>query len=116
MIDNQLKRDKYLTEAMGECWHKDTLGCSDFTCSLCGKLRGVNRTIEDIRTDFSTPEGFFKLWNWAIEQEWWPQVIGELVADKWDGPLRNVFSSESIARAINPDNFANAIYEYLKGR
>lgn len=119
-------RDKFLTEAMGECWHprwkKEKGNFGDWSCSKCGyrKSHSYNITQESMQKyairiiDFSTWEGFGNLWEWAKEQEWWPQIIGEIVADKWDGPLRNVFSSKSIGENINPDNFANVIYEFLK--
>ena len=47
--------------------------------------------------DFSTWEGFGKLWEWAIEQEWWYEFW---IEQEWSKP--------------NLKNFANAIYKFLK--
>ena len=95
------KRDKFLTEAMGECWHQVADPIYSLHCLSCGELA--------INIDFSTWEGFGKLWEWSQEQDWWPDALM--------GPLFGWvdIDEETIAcSVIHPDLFANAIYEYLK--
>jgi hypothetical protein len=57
----------------------------------------------EITDSFSTPDGFFKLWNWAKEQEWF--------GDFWYN--EDVLTHEDIVLFINPDCFASVIAEYL---
>jgi hypothetical protein len=58
-------------------------------------------------SDFSTWDGFGKLWEWAIRQLQW---FGHFVEQSGSlGACLHV-------SLIDPDHFANAIYEYLKGR
>jgi hypothetical protein len=84
------ERDKDLTIAMGETWN-----VWDSFESECKPYSANN---------FSTPDGFFKLWNWAKEQEWfWEGVFHRL-----DYQVPELF--------INPDRFADAVYAYLKER
>ena len=54
------KRDKFLTEAMGECWHDyvKTCGCCPATCAKCGADEGYTEN-----NDFSTWHDFGKLLN-----------------------------------------------------
>lgn len=73
------ERDKHLTEAMGECWYQS------------------NQTYN---TNFSTWEGFGKLWEWSQKQEWWEDYI-------------NNFENHSLIN-VNPDRFADTVYTYLK--
>jgi hypothetical protein len=53
---------------------------------------------------------FFLLWEWAQEQEWW----GEFMDVCWtDGEFAGTETS-FLSHYINPDRFANAVYEFLK--
>lgn len=72
--------------------------------------------------DFSTWEGFGKLWEWTQEQDWFDLFQCEIYYHDYrkhnyhkgdekldnDEVLRNVL--------VNPTNFANAVYEFLKER
>jgi len=91
-------RDQFLTEKMGECWHEFPSGLiSGQYCIHCGKkLRNL---------DFSTWEGFGKLWTWAKEQEWWEKFLKKITYFN----LRNEWVDY-----ISPDCFADAVAEYLK--
>lgn len=60
-------------------------------------------------TDFSTPDGFFKAWNWAREQEWWGKFTATFTIDGIQTP----WIPEDI---IDPTNFANALAEFLKAK
>ncbi len=57
-------RDKFLTFCINACWHESSgesvvrLGSTGHICSKCGMFYTV-------QNDFSTPEDFLKLWEWA---------------------------------------------------
>ena len=116
------ERDKFLTEAMGECWHdwiqKTRLGSGRCICQVEGHYMAYENFVfhAEMNLDFSTPEGFFKLWNWAKEQEWWTifrksQIHRKIVKhDRGEKDIWGLIPAE----LINPDTFANAIYNYLK--
>ena len=91
-------RDKFLTEAIGECWHSDDPDMHTFTtrCRICGEAGET--------TNFSTWQGFGKLWEWAQNQGWWE--------DFW------IYSNDDngIIDFIHPDRFADALYEFLKDK
>ena len=95
------ERNKYLTEAMGDCWHK--WGMPDrFTvhCTKCKMNIGRNMNMPT-KNNFSSWEGFGKLFGWASKQDWWEEPHNdyyEVLPDKY----------------IDPDKFANAIYRFLK--
>jgi hypothetical protein len=106
------KRDKFLTEAMGECWHdwrdypaweghKDAPEGELFVCKQC--RAHVSSDIGKPFT-FSTWENFGKLFLWATTQRWW---IDFILNQRDPG----VFSFSKI---IEPTKFANLIYNFLK--
>jgi hypothetical protein len=90
---------------MGGCWHEwDTAeALGHFQCSKCGKMEMGFRCDEDEDIDFSTWDEFGMLWKWANEQDWW-----EDFTDK------NYHCCRTDLDMINPDKFANIIYNYLK--
>lgn len=104
---SNLERDKFLTEAMGECWHerKDFSedGYGTYNCKHCNKRFGGHGGQLEDRLDFSTWAGFGKLWEWSQKQEWWP-----------DFKELNGYPNHIYEDFINPNNFANASYEFLK--
>lgn len=115
-------RDKFLTEAMGICWHdwvpikaKHGAFASNLWECRCGVRASKLHLTDPLpnNPDFSKWTGFGKLWEWAIEQEWWggfrDMKIGETESYE-SGKITKYIKEEY----INPDNFANAIYEYLK--
>ena len=57
------ERDKFLTECMGECWHMYNSRKGLVNCIHCQKEMPLNN-------DFSTWDGFGKLWEWTRKQEW----------------------------------------------
>lgn len=98
----QSYEDKFLAEAMGECWHKETISREPYPfdveeCVTCGAIG-----TELKRMQFSTWEGFGKLWEWAQRQPWWEEFY-------WQN------SAEWRCKIVHPDRFAEAIYEFLKG-
>lgn len=108
-------RDKYLTKAMGECWHvldccpeKDSDGIT-YHCELCNadfsfSWDKVGSSLK-FNNDFSTWEGFGKLWEFCQKQEWW-ENLGNYLDSRTDVP-------ESL---VHPDRFADAVFSYLKER
>jgi hypothetical protein len=102
------KRNKFLTEAMGLCWHKwiahEAMG--HFQCAKCGKMEmGFSCKEEEYHSDidFSTWEGFGKLWQWANEQEWWDDFTD-----------KNYHCCRTDLDMINPNRFSHMLYEYLE--
>lgn len=113
-----LERDKYLTEAMGEHWHEHTMTCG-YTMTRLGEY------ISDIKTtsytnDFSTWAGFGKLWEWAQKQDWWEDfyqyelceysITTSTLCNSGTDTDHYIFDTQF----INPNSFANAVYDYLK--
>lgn len=103
------ERDKFLTEAIGECWHEWKEVCRAgncwgyHECQECGKLLGQYKPVE--QNNFSTWQGLGKLWEWATQQEWWYLFLYTY------GDGNNIYY-----RYINPTKFADAVYEFLKKR
>jgi hypothetical protein len=112
-------RDKFLTDAMGECWHEwKNLGdgcqigddisppswTDDFKCLRCDckSYAGKPCTPAQSDYDFSTWTGFGKLWEWARDQEWWEEF-----RHIWDDRVYGI---------IHPDTFADIVYGFLKER
>ena len=110
------ERDRYLTEAMGKCWHRGTSfvqpdGSRRFGCSKCGSTEG--------RHLFKNWSSFGLLWEWATKQEWWNRVVYSGVttlADTENGKERIIIGGvETVScNLINPDHLANAIYKLIK--
>lgn len=101
--------NKYLTEAMNECWHGDAMRTGIFyACDECGeKLLSLgNSPLQSSRMDFSTWQGFGKLWEWAKEQDWWIEFTGGAC----------VISRGFVEDMVDPDWFAKAVYDLLKER
>jgi hypothetical protein len=112
-----MKRDKYLTEIIGDCWHgASTEKTSHGLCS-CGMdfvshWNLVDHLSEVGNNDFSTPVGFFKLFNWSRQQSWYLDFKATLGCKGiWDG-VSDYYLHDHY---IHPDNFANALYGYLGG-
>lgn len=112
------ERDKYLTEAIGECWHEHDFGTCPSKCPKCGITNRHVDMGEDFHdiiyqgANFSTPDGFFKLWEWVQKQnEWANEFIYIFFEDSWKSGLTN---SQFIYHQINPDRFADAVCAYLK--
>lgn len=99
-----LERDKFLSTLIGECWHDGANNYGEIVCAKCHKLVMV----ED-RVDFSTWEGFGKLWEWAQKQEWFKEVPFNFDENRYHDCYM-LFPVEF----VNPDRFADAVYEHLK--
>jgi len=100
------ERNKVLAEAMGECWHSFEGSITGRECIKCGAEFWANEIeTANKKHNFSTPDGFFKLWEWSQKQEWWVHW-GTKNGDYGIPLIQELF--------INPDRFANAVYVYLK--
>ncbi len=99
------ERDKFLTEAMGGC----VFSPKDEDYMLCGKCGcDIMSGIHD--NYFSTWRMFGSLWEWAQEQEWWGYFVARMMT-------KETCTLDSILnKFIDPDRFANAVYEFLKDR
>lgn len=100
--------NKFLTEAMGECWH-DVHEDGDYIhCLNCGKDKPYCNNKQ-----FFTWEGFGKLWEWSIKQEWWETFQDMVIGDTevyTDGDITKRINEEY----INPEEFARSVFLYLK--
>ena len=109
------ERDKFLTEAMGECWHEKVHGnTGPLIWSKCSC--GANLVCRDCNPNFSTWTSFGKLWEWAIDQEWWnkfefSEYAGHNRNDEFGATLKDILQG-----LINPDRFATAVCEFLKDK
>lgn len=64
--------------------------------------------------DFSTWEGFGKLWLWAQRQKWWKRFCNErYYAESCHGRLEDIDGVFYVTE-IDPSIFANALYKFLK--
>lgn len=107
------ERDKFLTEAIGECWHKMHYADGGWHCFTC-KTEGCEDNPYQVyhqNINFSTPDGFFKLWNWSQKQEWWDIFIMRN-RGCWDDGEDNSPTINSYL--INPDHFADTVNVFLK--
>jgi len=86
----KLKRD-------GECWPNPDNLDDEGICKVCGCCYEAHTSIPD----FSTPEGFFWLWERAQEKEWWNDFFSPY--DPW-----------GIEDLIHRTRFTEALKEYLK--
>jgi hypothetical protein len=108
------ERDKFLTEAMGGCWHdfrehdEYVPGMGTYLVDRCTKCKLLLRDFQPI--NFSTWEGFGKLWEWAQKQDWWESFVDD---DMYQRGHRNWLFPVAW---IHPDRFADALYKFLKAR
>lgn len=116
-MSNQ-SRDKLLTEAMGGCWHATarTLPYHDGgTIHICEcgardtmfekSFSSATRSPWDrlrVGADFSTWDGFGKLWEWAKQQDWWADFMSA-----------DVDAVDFFEDLIHPDRFADAVHNEL---
>ena len=96
------ERDKFLTEARGECWHEFSSTAVTSSCYKCCRILPACTFI-----DFSTWEGFGKLYSWCKEQEWWTMFCYYRFGD-------GNYIGYKVFEFIEPDRFADAVYEFLK--
>lgn len=94
-------RDKFLVEAMDEeYFDRDGKDISEIVATL-------------YEQDFGTWDGFGHLFDWAQDQDWWEEFIGEygLVVCK-DKDARSEYYLP--IELLKPDKFADAIADFLQ--
>lgn len=100
------KRDKYLTEAMGKCWHdwefEWIYSTRQSQCIQCDTIEYENNN------DFSTWDGFGKLYEWSVEQDWWYEFLFEWTDE--------IMPTTIPYKLVYPNPFANSVYEFLRDR
>jgi len=85
----KLKRD-------GECWPNPDNLDDEGICKVCGCCYEAHTSIPD----FSTPDGFFWLWERAQEKEWWNDFFSPY--DPW-----------GIEDLIHRTRFTEALKRYI---
>lgn len=96
-------RDEFLTKAMGHEWHTCHSDPECWYCEECAKNKYKTNS-------FSTWEGYGELRKWALNQGWFPTFIASRSGHPWtrfSGCVEPSF-------LIDPDNFANAIFDFIK--
>lgn len=107
---------KFLTEAMGDCWHEWSDDPKHFNmfgdriweewyCLKC-KFHHSVLAYPINNFDYASSEGFFVLWNWAKAQDWFEEFC--FPTNSWGRILD--FDIE----LIHPDAFADAVYQFLE--
>jgi len=110
------ERDRFLTEAQGECWHEwnDKRICKCLKCKalwgeVASEMAGIH-CYESLTPEFSEWDGFGVLWGWAKKQEWWGDEFQKCSSDM-ENPITYIYEN-----LINPDYFADAVYKFLRER
>lgn len=89
---NNLERDKFLTERVHLAWFDGNLSLDEIPV-----------------VDFSTWEGFGKLWEWVKKQTWFCNFYWHyFITD--DGRAVHLVHTAK----LNPDSLASVLYEYIK--
>lgn len=102
VINHAEEVNEFLSYFMGEHYHSGFYECK------CG-TKNVNR-IWPSNNNFFTPEGFFKLFNWAKEQDWWTIYL----CFGTDGEYISGFDDKIDLKYISPDLFALTIYNFVR--
>ena len=105
--------NKFLTEEMDECWHEWVFKITKptqnlYQCTRCNKTSVVYAGITPKRNDFFTPDGFFKLWEWAQEQDWWDHFYETRLCTT---VKHNTFQLRR--EYVNPKLFAEEVMRFL---
>jgi hypothetical protein len=104
-LNYKIKREKFLCEAMGICWHENFP-----VCDKCGEEYDVVNFHNSL-PDFSTWEGFGKLFEWVKDQRWYAKLCFTVIRTGYSAYPGSVMSIPD--KYIDPDIFADAVYEYL---
>jgi hypothetical protein len=103
------ERNKFLTIAMGKCWHENYSHeeptfedrYDKYICISCGKKTSYSPHFPKI--NFSTWEGLGILLKWSRNQSWWNQFAGN------NGEKVFIFEDN-----IDPDIFANKLFSWAR--
>ncbi|OPY66432.1 MAG: hypothetical protein A4E57_02809 [Syntrophorhabdaceae bacterium PtaU1.Bin034] len=95
------ERDRFLTEAMGECFHDIDLGKPVFSCKGGGFVCPKCEELVVSNNYFSTREDFARLWQWVSKQEGL-------------GSFFSAFPADTIENSDERNRFADGLYKLLK--
>jgi hypothetical protein len=112
--------NKFLTKAMGRCWHEPYMHrdgryqerYATSTCANCHKTPYENN-------DFLTWEGFGKLWEWSVKQEWWIDFIKQstYLDNSQEEIEADIFHLKlGLIDFIVPSKFSKAVFLYLQNK
>lgn len=96
-------RDKFLTACMNACWHESTggtvtrFGSNGYICARCGAFYTT-------QNDFSMPEDFLKLYDWAMNKS----SLGDFAKDFRPSDLMNEKTGPGARKT-----FADGLYKIL---
>jgi hypothetical protein len=122
------KRDQFLTEVMGFCWHEQ--GEKVGICGKCGDslpgpevacLGGGSKIAIKRKYNFDDWTGFGVLWEWAHKQPWWATFLFKEYAgrdvDELLMPLEKVKEyAFGLLGFVSPSRFPDAVYRFLEER
>lgn len=102
MTDGQ---NKFLTEVMGLNWYTK----EDENPNWPAQFQAKN-------IHFSTWTGFGNLWEWSQKQDWWGAFYASLHYNTITGfnGINYEYEKRLEEYYVNPERFANAVYEFLK--
>ena len=108
-----MDRNQFLTEKMGLKYHKvirefNEFGYLTYECS-CGLTYSWHQQCGE-NINFSTWEGFGKLWEWCLKQEWWDDFVFTNASGYAPHAKYQWYLSQHI---IHPDRFADAVAKFL---
>lgn len=113
---NNDKINKYLFKKMHPkgCWHewKDDYGSTE--CKNCGLT--VAWTWEAINPDLRTAPGFFELWDWAAEKEWWGRFQQHLAFTNTGGLRTCGCPYVTLKILIDYSTFPGKVVKFLEER
>jgi hypothetical protein len=101
------ERDNFIIELMNNCVHEGFNNYGTIHCIKC------NQDIdEDKLTDFSTWDGFGLLWEWSKAQTIETEFNKNTNLNYFLLQGKTEFGND--LSLINPDKFANKVYDYFK--
>ena len=106
------ERDKFLTEAMGECWHTNTKPYIR-VCPDCDS-REVTRSWDDVRTNFFSWQGMGKLREFY--DTWGKYKQTDFRHYVYMNRPESSFSIPYYDYMWHKDNTANLMYGFLKDK
>ena len=105
---------KYLTLAIGECWHEFGSRYHPDCCVHCGNWLG--RELPD-RHLFNTWEEFGLVWEWSQTQKWWPKFVSQNGDYQFDEPAAGLKECGWVdTYIIDPTRFPKLITDFLRER
>lgn len=111
---------KFLTEAMGECWHEPNRPCAVGSmlitggtikqhCTVCGKMMSNSFQLYLENRTFTTWTDFGAVWEWAQKQEWFDELFCSVCMNP------KCYCEVHVPAAhVDPLRFPQLVVEFLK--